>query len=62
MSRIGPYGMTKVEHDAAVAKRGRPLSDGPMVLHKVDDNTNTDGMTQLERIIAEAITDRKQGE
>lgn len=63
MTRIGPYGMTKEEHDAAVAKRnGRPLTQDPIHVRNVDDRTNDDGMTPNDRIIAEALAhERKQG-
>lgn len=63
MTRIGPYGMTKAEYDAAVAKRnGRPLTmTDPIQLHRIDDQSKpNDGLTLLERVIAEAISeDRK---
>jgi hypothetical protein len=62
VSQIGPFGMTKQQWEIEQAKRNRPITDGPMQLHKVDDNTTTDGMTPYDRIIAEAMTeDRKQG-
>jgi hypothetical protein len=53
VSQIGPFGMTKAQHDAAVAKRGRPLSDDPMHLHKVDPDSGADAMTLVDAYVAE---------
>jgi hypothetical protein len=53
VSQIGPFGMTKAQHDAAVAKRGRPLSDDPMHLHDVAPDSGADAMTLVDAYVAE---------
>ena len=45
--------VTKAEHDAIVARKGRPFTQSPMRhARPVDDDASSSGMTALDRAVA----------
>lgn len=53
------YGITKEQYDALMEGRTRPLTDDGVRLREIPD-TPHDGLTPLERIIAEAIAEDRR--
>lgn len=56
--RLPVVGLTREQYYELVAKRnGRPITlTDPIHKRNVDDGTQSDGMTALERVIAESRT------
>ena len=56
--RLPTVGLTKDDYERLVAERnGRPLTlTDPIHKRSIDDGTQSDGMTPLERVIAESRT------
>ena len=62
--RLPVVGLTKEDYERLVALRnGRPLTlTDPIHKRNIDDGTQHDGMTPLERVIAEAMSDERRNE
>jgi hypothetical protein len=55
--RLPVVGLTKDDYELVERRNGRPLTlTDPIHKRTVDDGTQSDGMTPMERVIAESRT------